>query len=223
MSEKLNLGLREVETVRLVREVTSQIRDLILSGKIAPGTKLVQEQVAAQLGISRTPLREAFRVLEQEQLIRVTPRSNSVEVTELDETEARAMYALREVIDGLAARLAAQAPEPAGGWNSLIEKTKGLRGAGQPFQPERVFRADGNFHLAMVALARNPYLDREIPLIRMSILTLYRRMPANGVRIEDAVSEHLEILEAVIRRDGDRAEKLARAHIRRAVKYWLSE
>lgn len=222
MSEKVDLGLREVETVRLVREVTSQIRDLILSGKIAPGTKLVQEQVASQLGISRTPLREAFRILEQEQLIRVSPRSNSVEVTELDAGEARAMYELREVVDGLAARLAAQAPEPPGGWGLLVDKTKGLRGAGEPLQPERVFRADGNFHLAMVALAQNPYLDREVPLIRMSILTLYRRISSNAGRIEDAVNEHLEILDAVMRRDGDRAEKLARAHIRRAVKYWLS-
>jgi DNA-binding GntR family transcriptional regulator len=128
---------------------------------------------------------------------------------------------MREVLDGLAARLAAQAPPPSEGWDSLIEKTKGLRGAGQPFQPDRVFRADGNFHLAMVELAGNPYLARQIPLIRMSILTLYRRMPADGSRIDDAVTEHLEILEAIIRRDGDAAETLARAHIRRAVKYWL--
>ena len=221
MTDGRDLGLREVESVRLVHEVTNQLRNLILNGSIAPGTKLVQEQVAAQLGISRTPLREAFRVLQQEQLIRVSPRTNSVEVAVVDDRDALAMYQLREVIDGLATRLAAENGEPAEGWQPLIDRTRGLRGAGTPFQPRRVFEADGNFHLAMVGLARNAFLDREIPVIRMSILTLYRRMPRDGSRIDNAVDEHLEILDAVMKGKADLAEKLAREHIRKAVKYWF--
>src|SRR4051794_28051850 len=92
---------------RLVDEVVSRLRDNIIDGTIPAGSRLPQVALAEQLGVSRTPLREALRVLESEGLLRTADNNRTVEVVQVTPDDLRDMYELREVIDGLAARLAA--------------------------------------------------------------------------------------------------------------------
>src|SRR5215212_4073666 len=105
--ENGGLRLGEMRRVPLVQQIAEQLRALIIDGTIPPGTPLLQEKVAAELGVSRTPLREAFRILEQDGLVRVSRTTGTVEVIQLTPLDAAQLYQLREVIDGLAARLAA--------------------------------------------------------------------------------------------------------------------
>ena len=91
---------------RLVDEATQTLRDAILNGRFKAGARLRQTDLAAQLAISRTPIREALGRLQQEGLIELLP-GGGVRVVLLDLTEAVELYDLREVLDGLAARLAA--------------------------------------------------------------------------------------------------------------------
>ncbi len=92
--------------VRLVDEVADELRERIYSGSYALGSKLRQEELAEELQVSRTPLREALRVLESEGLLHSEP-GRGVRVVPADVKKFLAAYQLREVIDGLAARLAA--------------------------------------------------------------------------------------------------------------------
>src|SRR3972149_6436766 len=89
---------------RLVDEATQTLRDAILNGRFKAGARLRQTDLAAQLAISRTPIREALGRLQQEGLIELLP-GGGVRVALLDLTEAVELYDLREVLDGLAARL----------------------------------------------------------------------------------------------------------------------
>ncbi len=93
--------------VRLVDEVAAELRERIYAGGYAPGTKLRQEEIADDLQVSRTPLREALRVLQSEGLV-VNEPGRGVRVVMADLTRFLAAYRLREVVDGLAARLAAE-------------------------------------------------------------------------------------------------------------------
>src|SRR5438093_10908651 len=101
-------ALKPFERTRLVDEVTDRLRSLILDGTLPPGQPLLQISLSEQLGVSRTPLREALRVLENEGFVRISNGNNTLEVVELSPQEMVEMYELREVVDGLAARLAAK-------------------------------------------------------------------------------------------------------------------
>src|SRR6516165_7232404 len=111
VSHPQNYSLPEMQLTRLATrladEVSHLLRDLILRGQLAPGTPLLQVQLAERLGVSRTPLREAFRILERDGLLRISNGNKTVEVIELDRQHLIETYQVREVIDGLAARLAA--------------------------------------------------------------------------------------------------------------------
>src|SRR5262245_55444326 len=92
---------------RLVDEATQALRDAILSGRLPAGTRLRQTELATRLAISRTPIREALGRLQQEGLVEILPAAG-VRVAVLNLAEAAALYDVREVLDGLAARLAAR-------------------------------------------------------------------------------------------------------------------
>ena len=96
-----------ISNVRLVDEASRAIREVILTGELPPGSQLRQADIAQKMRISRTPLREALMKLEQEGLIAVLPR-RVFRVVDLKLEEAIELYELREMLDGLAARLAAQ-------------------------------------------------------------------------------------------------------------------
>ena len=97
---------------RLVDDATQILRNAILNGRLRDGTRLRQTDLADQLRISRTPIREALVRLQNEGLVELLP-GGGVRVKLLDADEAVALYDLREVLDGLAARLAAARATPA--------------------------------------------------------------------------------------------------------------
>src|SRR5690348_13675855 len=97
-----------VPRARIVEEVLHRLRDAILSNRIPPGERLVQTELAEYFGVSRTPLREALRLLQRDGLVRVADGNGTVEVVRLSREDMIELYAIREVIDGLAARTMAE-------------------------------------------------------------------------------------------------------------------
>jgi DNA-binding GntR family transcriptional regulator len=95
----------------LVEEAVRVITDRIVRGDLPPGTRLVEERLAADFGLSRPPIRESFRVLEREGLVTISPR-RGVRVRRFTPEEVRDIYLCRAVLRGLAARLAAQHMTP---------------------------------------------------------------------------------------------------------------
>jgi DNA-binding GntR family transcriptional regulator len=201
--------------VRLADEVFQLLRDRIYTGRYAPGQSLPQVKIATELQISRTPLREAFRMLEREGLVTVGPHG-TVRVISGDFQKLLDAYELREVIDGLAARLAARRSS-----RLAVERLEPLlteqRGALDPWTPERYTEANVRFHAAIFELAENQFVSGQLPLVRITAQVFTPTALLSQERVYTAIAEHVEILEAIRRGDEEGAETLARIHIRRTI------
>jgi GntR family transcriptional regulator, vanillate catabolism transcriptional regulator len=216
------IDLRAIGRRRLVDDVISHLRQLILDQELPPGTALLQTELAEKLGVSRTPLREAFRILEREGLVKVANGNRTIEVARFGAEELRDLYEVREVIDGLAARLLAR--------KGLSEESdEELRGllvemdiTAEPFQPSRWFQAHLGFHERIATCCGNSQLHSMLNLIRMTTLSLHGPLhdaaefgPGELAEIlQVAQQQHYAIYESI--RDGDErsAESHARRHIR---------
>ena len=215
------LDLRSVGRRRLVDDVISHLRQLILDQELPPGTALLQTELAEKLGVSRTPLREAFRILEREGLVKVANGNRTIEVARFGAAELRELYEVREVIDGLAARLLAR--------NGLSEELDGelrtlltVMDETEPFQPSRWFEAHLGFHVRIATCCGNSQLHSMLNLIRMTTLSLHgplhdRAELAVG-ELEEilrvAQEQHYAIYESIRSGDERSAESHARRHIR---------
>jgi DNA-binding GntR family transcriptional regulator len=216
-----------VERTRLVDEVSNRLRKLIIDGTLLPGEQLRQVEVAQRLGVSRTPLREAFRILEREGFVRTRQGINTVAVVDLSLPETVELYEFRAVLDGLAARLAA--------WNGISESDyvqlkASLQSAdGKPgTATDEHASAHADFHALIADLSHNRYVQSHVPIIRFSHQRFELRLRAlDAVEMKIAIQamhrsehEHLGILEAIHSRDIQAAESRSVGHIRRTIG-WL--
>lgn len=208
------LGVAPLRRRRLVDDATQALREAILRGRFPAGARLRETDLARQLGISRTPIREALGRLEQEGLIEVLPRAG-VRVTLLNLDEAVELYDLREVIDGLAARLAARRADEAP--LGRLRKTLGRMAQGLERQdPNQWFGAHVAFHDEILRASGNARLQRLLSVVRLSIRHFHPLLLKTERRLEDADREHRGIFEAIAAHDAESAERLARAHIANA-------
>ena len=199
-----------LENHQSLRErIVARLRRAIIAGTLPAKTRLVEPELARRLGVSRTPLREAIRQLEAEGLLTTLPRVGTF-VTEASPRDVEETYAIRGVLEGLAARLAAENPDP----------TKAARV--QPLLAElarkttdyRLYHeAAGRFHEAIFALSGNQrlqalYLSLTHQVARFRSLSL-----AVPRRPQVSLREHRRIAAALLRGRGVEAERLMRAHI----------
>lgn len=199
--------------ITVADEVAQEVRDRILSGRYAPGMRLRQEELAADMGVSRTPIREAMRTLEREGLV-ISERHGGVSVTPRDPGTLVSAYELREVLDGLAARLAAGTvdDELRERLNSELFQQQGILDG--EWSADEWTSANTSFHSAIMSAGNNPYLLTLVPFVAMTS-QVFRPMSVLGRdRAEQAYLEHKGIAEAVLAGDAPRAESLARRHIR---------
>ena len=199
---------------RLVDEATQALRDAILNGRLPSGTRLRQTELASRLAISRTPIREALGRLQQEGLVEILPAAG-VRVAVLDLAEAAELYDVREVLDGLAARLAARRGEATALGpleKALARMVRGLERG----ESNHWFAAHVAFHDAIVRAAGNSRLQAMSSIVRLSIRHFHPLLLRTRNRLSDALREHRAIFEAIAARDEARAERAARAHIANA-------
>lgn len=184
----------------------------IQSGVLAPGSRLREAEIAERLLVSRTPVREAIRRLEAEGLVDHLPRSGAA-VRRLDYSETMELYEMRTVLEGTAARLAARAAsevelEELAAINDDMRASEG--------QPERLFRLNRQFHRRLIEAARNRFLLKSMATVENTLLILGASSMYRPERATAAVAEHAEVLDALIARDGPRAEAAMRRHMERA-------
>jgi DNA-binding GntR family transcriptional regulator len=206
---------------RMKESIVDQLRRLILEGKLVPGTVLRQEQLARQLQVSRTPLREALVALEREGFVVISP-AGAASVVALDARDAREIMDLREMIDGLAARRLAERGMDAATDRALTALASEMLGIA-PHDKHRYLVANGDFHVAIVEATGHERLRGFIPLVRMSSEVVYMRLQNQGRRLTRSADEHTAVLDAIRARDGALAEQLAREHVRNAAEHWLRE
>lgn len=229
-----NDSMRVPPQSRLVDEVASRLRQLILTHQLPAGAKLLQSDLAERFGVSRTPLREAIRLLEYDGLVQVSNGNRTVEVVTLSEGDLRELYQLREVIDGLAARLLARrglTPEVDQALSNCVTK---IEDAVRPLRGQALFNAHLEFHTIIVENCGNSRLQSQLSLVRLTAGSLRDRSAlvqvGRGISEEDAdsvaaqtVRDHRQIHEALQRGDEVDAEATARRHIRGALERYTSD
>ncbi len=203
-----------LKRTRLTDEAAQVLREAILTGEIASGTRLRQVQLATQLGISRTPLREALMKLEQEGLIELLP-GGGLRVAVLNLDEAVELYDIREVLDGLAARLAAQRIDERG-IRDLERHLMRMRECLTRQDAHTWFVAHVAFHDWIFRASGNGRLQALSSVVRLSIQRFHPVLLTTPNRPVEAYQEHRDIFEAIQVHDPEAAERLARAHIARA-------
>lgn len=191
----------------------SVLKDAILSGRFAPGDRLVELEIARSLGLSRSPVREAFRRLEQEGYLKVS--RVGVVVQQISASDIQGVYYVRQHLEGLAAALAAQlatADEIA----ALRQSLKTMELALKEKNEKKTIRSGNEFHALLYSLSHNQYLIdllnatyEKIRHFRTVNVTVHRRG-------HDALEEHRAIVEAIASHDVARAEQLSQAHIQKS-------
>jgi DNA-binding GntR family transcriptional regulator len=208
-----------VRQPRMKEGIVDSVRRAILEGKLAPGTVLRQEHLARQLHVSRTPLREALIALEREGFITIAP-SGAASVVSLDARDALELMDLREMVDGLAARLLARRGLGAELDRELTALAKTMRTSAARDQ-HRYLVANADFHVRIVEATGHARLQQFIPLVRMSAQVVYIRLQNQGRRLTHSADEHARVLDAIRAGDPEAAERLAREHVRNAAAHWL--
>jgi DNA-binding GntR family transcriptional regulator len=197
--------------------ILERLRDLILTGEYGPDERLVEEQLAERLGVSRTPVRQALTMLEAEGLVEIAPHRGAT-VCSFSIEDVWDIYDLRAVMEGHAARRAAGRIE-GGELSRLRELTGEMEGllAGRFDDHEEEIRTlvglNQEFHGIIVEASRNRRLQRlinrtvEIPLMFKAFFwyTPHERVISNHY--------HRQILEALEKGDADRAEIIMREHV----------
>lgn len=194
------------------------IRDAIRQGVLRPGARLVELELAAALEMSRTPIREALRRLESDRLVDDAPRRGLVVPTATPDLLIE-IFEIREVLEGLAARRAAQRMGEAeiGALRELVER---MERAAATDDLDALARASHQFHRLLRTGAQHSRLPTMLALLMDSTRTLDAHQLAPE-RVGGAVAEHRAIYEAIAARDPKAAEQVTREHARNALRAQL--
>jgi DNA-binding GntR family transcriptional regulator len=190
------------------------LRQALHDGIYRPGDRLREEEIARKLNVSRTPVREAFAKLQGKRLIEAGGAKGLV-VRALDMTEVLELYAMREILEGAAARLAAQHAS-----SSELEALDEVLAAFEAHRSDagEMARLNRLFHNGIVRAARNRYLEMALDEMQDGIGLLGATTFGVAERPATAIAEHRAILGAIKERAPGRAEALACGHIREALR-----
>ncbi|HUN70599.1 MAG TPA: GntR family transcriptional regulator [Burkholderiales bacterium] len=189
-----------------------RLQEAIRDGALAPGTRLREEDLAATLRMSRTPVREALRQLQSEGLVSQDAQ-RGMAVSRLDHQMMTELYLMRDVLEGAAARLAARHASEA---EVAVLRDLVAVEARLGRDPQVLARHNQRFHEALYLAAHNRYLLRTLNALRDAMALLGETTYAARGRAETALAEHRAIVEAISAGDAAAAETAARAHIQGA-------
>jgi DNA-binding GntR family transcriptional regulator len=199
----------------LDHKIYKTLKAMILGQKLTPGSKIYQEKLAEDLGVSRTPVVNALKKLEQERLITAVPRKGFY-IRRFSPEEMVRIFELREVLEGLAARRASQNISE-GQARKLQTFFQGLKISDRPEDVENYGEEDRRFHLFLVEIGGDEILSNILQtynIITSSYLVGFRGGLVRPPR--ETLSEHRALIEAIARKDAEKAEQAARTHLRRS-------
>ncbi|MCT6699480.1 GntR family transcriptional regulator [Rheinheimera sp. 4Y26] len=202
------------DPVTAADRVLLEIQKAIVEGQIAPGSKISEPELAKRYDLSRAPLREALARLERCHLIERTPNAGA-RVVKLSVAGLVSLYQLRETLEGLACRLAAEhmSDDEIAQVQELLDQhlsTQRVR-EGESYYQEA---GDVDFHYRIILGSKNPYLINLLCDELYFLVRMYRvQLGMNGPRVSRAFDEHKAIINAIANRDGELADLLMRRHI----------
>jgi DNA-binding GntR family transcriptional regulator len=200
-----------IRPTTLHEEVAARLRTLIFERRLAPGAWVDEKALAAEWGISRTPLREALKVLAAEGLVTAVPR-RGCQVTELSEDDAAQLFPVMALLEGRCAHEAALRATDAE-LAELQRLHEDLEVHAAARDVNGYYRANHVFHSRVQALAGNRWLDRATNELRKFMRMLRGRQLNWPGRLEASIAEHRALIDALVRRDAHRAERLMHDHL----------
>lgn len=204
MSAEITEGL----TARAHREM----REAIMRGEFAPGDPLFEVHMAQKLGMSRTPVREALKILARDGLVQVVPARGYI-VPHRSMDDVRELFELRESLEGMAAHYAALRATDA----EIAKLERLCTRYEREKNWEKWAQIGTEFHNVLIGAARNVRLASILDSLKAQILQSRRSaLRADESRRDAAIREHLGILDAIKAHDGDLAETRAREHVNRS-------
>lgn len=189
-------------------QVRDQLRDQIIKGSLAPGKRLIEQTLADEFGVSRIPVREAIRMLETEGLVETVPRRGVI-VSTLSRSDLEHIFDLREALDSLAFRLAAER----GTSRDLDRLKKALDASHEAMDADihgQVTSTNIDYHDEVTRMARNPFLSAML----MPIASRLKLLIGRSHDYDRQLAEHTSLYEALAEHDPERAAVLALAHAR---------
>ncbi|AFQ42156.1 MULTISPECIES: GntR family transcriptional regulator [Desulfosporosinus] len=195
-----------------LREIVFEsMRDAILSGVLEPGERLMEIQLAEEMGVSRTPVREAIRKLELENFVVMIPRKGAY-VAGVSSKDVADVFEIRSALEGLAAGLAAERITE----DELEQMERVLfyrANAEGEMDLEQIVKSDTDFHALVYSASRNERLIQILANLREQIQRFRATSLAVPGRNKLALEEHRMIVEALRKHDSEEAQSLAMAHI----------
>jgi DNA-binding GntR family transcriptional regulator len=202
----------------LREKILETIRDAIISGVLKPGEKVAEPELSERFGISRTPIREAFRQLESEGYLTVIPRKGAV-VASFSQRDVEEFYAIKSILEGYAARKACEnvTPREISKLQAINDKLSLLAKDGDI---KHFFKVHNSFHELFVRAADNEKLtEMIINLVERFQLLRIASLSVPG-RMEFSVQEHQKIIEAFRNGNADLAETLVRSNAEYGGRSW---
>ena len=202
----------KLDSYKPLREIVLEaLREAIVTGVLEPGERLMEIQLAEELGVSRTPIREAIRKLELEGFVVMIPRKGAY-VAGVSYKDVKDVFEIRAALEGLAAGLAAEKITD----EEIEQMERVLHYEKEPDNLEEMVQSDTDFHALLYKASRNEKLIWILVNLREQIQRFRSTSLAVPGRVKNAIAEHREILEAIARHDVKEAQALATAHIENA-------
>ena len=191
--------------------VYEELRMLIMTGQIKPGTRMMEIDLAESMGVSRTPVREAIRQLEKDNLVTIEPRRGAY-VSDISAKDMEDMLFVREPLEGLATYLAAQNMTD-DGLEELKKVNARYEEAYNEGETESLIQLDTRFHNLVTEGSGNKYLIAILKDLQEQVLR-FRYIYFKSIRrAAEVIDEHRLILSSMIERDQDAAQKYSIEHI----------
>jgi DNA-binding GntR family transcriptional regulator len=203
--------LEPAERRTLTGSTVDRLRTLILAGDLPPGTPLRLRAVAARLGVSNMPVREALRTLEAERLVVVIPHRGAT-VLQISSDEVEEIYAMRAGLERLAARRAMERilPEEV---IAIQTQFKRMEEAAETEDLDRFFREDRRFHDMLYMAAQRPSLEQRVHELARSSTRAVKLAYGVWRPLTRAVAAHQPLVDAIAAGDADRVARLTFAHV----------
>ncbi len=199
-----------IENVPLRVQVANSLRSAILSGRLRPGTQLVETALAEQMNVSRAPIREAIQILENDGLVE-TIAYKGKRVKPLTAREVAETYSLREVFEVMAARRILETGAPL---DALHAQCAAMADAAEADDYDALTVADKAFHHALIRLADHDLLQASWQNLYLRIHQIMALRNRDEQNLHDIASNHPPIVAALEKRDADRAIALISEHTR---------
>lgn len=208
-------GVTRITRMTLHEAVLNQLRDMIIEGRLAPGSRINEGQVGASLGVSRTPLREAIKTLASEGLIEIIPAKGAL-VRRFDENDIREILEVLKTLEQTAARLASQRASDAeiGTIRQLHDEMMACYAARDRLS---YFKLNQSIHTAIVLAAHNSVLAQTHDMLQARIKRIRYIGNETPDRWAGAVGEHEEMIAALAVRDGERLAEVLGRHLDKTV------